>query len=97
MTRSRQEHIRQLRRAVLNPFPSSPTYAPNRFLTMPPEGSPSARSCSTLSSITNKDPELPPLPEIRSEQLLKRVFTRSVGHKDPFQASNGGASADNEE
>jgi hypothetical protein len=63
---------------------------------MPPEGSPSFHSSSTLSGITNKDPELPPLPEIRSEQLLQRVFTRSVGRKNPFQAPNGDASADNE-
>ena len=64
---------------------------------MPPEGSPSARLSPTLSSITNKIPELPPLPEIQSEQLSQRVFTRSVGRKDPFQALNGDASTDNEE
>jgi len=62
---------------------------------MSPLGPPSGRSSPTLPSVAVKDSELPPLPEIQSERLSQRVFMRSVGHKNPFRASD--ASVDNEE
>jgi hypothetical protein len=64
---------------------------------MSSEGRPSDRSSPILSGVTINDTELPPLPQIQSKQLSQRVFTRSVGHKDPFQALNGDGNADNEE
>ena len=80
---------------IYHPPPPAP---PTVLLAMSPKGTPSRRSSPTLPNIAVN--ELPPLPEIRSEQLWQRIFTHSSlsgGHKHPFQAPDGTASADNEE
>ena len=65
---------------------------------MPPEGDPSSHSSPTLLNAAVD--ELPPLPEIWSEQLAQRAFTHcslTAGRKYPFQAPDDDANADNEE
>jgi hypothetical protein len=64
----------------------------------------SAGHASPLSSPTASSfaaDSLPPLPEIRSEQIRKRIFTYSRGlpgcHKHTFQAPESDPPADNEE
>jgi len=65
---------------------------------MSPVGLPSPRSSPTLPSGIDAPP---PLPEIRSEQIRKRIFTHSSsmakGHKHPFQAPEDDLPEDNEE
>ena len=49
----------------------------------------------------SRDLRLPPLPEIRSEQIRKRIFTHSSSlakcHKHAFQAPEGDVPVDSEE
>ena len=49
----------------------------------------------------SRDLRLPPLPEIRSEQIRKRIFTHSSSlakcHKHAFQAPVGDVPVDSEE
>jgi len=65
---------------------------------MPPQGDPSTHSSPTLPNAAVD--ELPPLPEIRSEQLAQQIFTHcglSARREHPFQAPGENANADNEE
>jgi hypothetical protein len=68
-------------------------------LTMSSTGHPSLLSSPTASSFAAD--LLPPLPEIWSEQIRKRIFTHSSGlprgHKHAFQAPEADPPADNEE
>ena len=64
---------------------------------MSPEGASSSHPSLTLTDAAVD--ELPPLPEIRSEQLAQRIFTHcslTAGRKHPFQAPDDNANADNE-
>lgn len=81
--------------------PSCPN--PPRHLAMPSVGPPSPLSSPTMpnNAVDILPLVLPPLPEIRSEQIRKRIFTHgrspAKGHKDAFQAPEGHLPADNEE
>ena len=91
------------------PLPRSETERPNRgetgdlpninpntrHLSMSSVGHPSPLSSATFPR--NPVGILPPLPEIRSEQIRKRIFTLAKGHKHPFQAPRGDFPEDNEE
>ena len=93
-----QEHMSRLRGADSSLFiVISRLYHPTAILNMSLVGTHSGRSSPTLFSIAANDSKLPPLPEIRSKQLSRRVFTCSVGHKHSFQVPSGDASVDNEE
>ena len=65
---------------------------------MSPQGGPPTYSSPTLPNAAVD--ELPPLPEIQSEQLTQRIFTHSslsARREHPFQAPGDDANADNEE
>ncbi|KAH9979703.1 ribonuclease III domain-containing protein [Russula compacta] len=61
-------------------------------------GLPSPRVSPSRLSVAAAKP--PPLPEIRSERIRKRIFTHSslaIGHRYDFQAPESDSSTDNEE
>jgi hypothetical protein len=65
---------------------------------MPPQGDPSTNPSPTLPEAAVD--ELPPLPELQSEQLAQRIFTHcslTASREHPFQAPGDNANADNEE
>ena len=68
------------------------------FFATAPEREPSSHSSPTLPNAAVD--ELPPLPEIRSEQLTQQIFTRcslTASPEHPFQAPDDDANADDEE
>ena len=77
--------------------PLIPEEEKGTFFATAPEVDPSAYSSPTLNAVVDK---LPPLPEIRSEQLAQRVFTHSsltVSRDHLFQVPSDDANPDNEE
>ena len=86
-------------RGLRGDAPLIPEEEKGTFFATAPEVDPSVHSSPTLpNAVVDK---LPPLPEIRSEQLAQRIFTRCsliAGREHPFQTAAGdNDSADDEE
>ena len=78
--------------------PLIPEEEKGTFFATAPEVDPSVHSSPTLpNAVVDK---LPPLPEIRSEQLAQRVFTHcdlTASREHPSQAPSDDANLNNEE
>jgi hypothetical protein len=85
--------------AAILRIPRNNTSPVSRHLAMSSAGHPSPLSSPTASIFAAES--LPPLPEIRSEQIRKRIFTHSRGlpgcHKHVLQAPEDDSPVDNEE